>query len=103
MDALHRVEKYTTVRNDQRLKFLADGREGKFDTDLRHAFTASDTLRRAIDIGMAIMEKDEDSIEDYLGPLIEDRLIRILAAGISDPDALKILRRVADQAEPDFG
>ena len=45
------------------------------------------------------------TIRDWIGPVIESDLKRILAAGCHDSEAMNLLRRIAGESapDPDFG
>jgi len=106
-DALkNRVERRTASLNEKRVEWLTQrGPKMKRAVNefARSQFTMSDTIRRALIVGLDVLEGDEEAVADWVAPLIEERLKRILARGYSDKESAALLRRIADGAEPDFG
>lgn len=104
VDLRHRVEKRCADLNAKRAALL-EKRPEFVNGVAPTVFTVSDVIRRALNIGLAVLEGDEDVIRDWVGPMIESDLKRILAAGCHDSEAMKLLQRIASETapEPDFG
>ena len=104
MDLRHRVEKRCADLNAKRAALL-EKRPEFVNGVAPTVFTVSDVIRRALNIGLDILEGDEDAIRDWIGPIIESDLKRILAARYHDSEAMELLRRIASEntPDPDFG
>ena len=108
VDLKQRVERRCIEMNAQREAYIERGGTERAKVIKEHAptaFTMSDVIRRALNIGLAVLEGDEGTIRDWLEPMIESDLRRILAAGYHDLEAMKLLRRIASEnaPDPDFG
>jgi hypothetical protein len=108
VDLKQRVERRCVEMNAQREAYIERGgtERAKVIKELAStAFTMSDVIRRALVVGLDVLEGDEDAIRDWAGPMIESDLKRILAAGYHDSEVMKLLRRIASEnaPDPDFG
>jgi hypothetical protein len=67
--------------------------------------TMSDLVRECIALGLKVNARDPDFMRDLLAETFADELKAVLASGYRDPRALKLLKKIAAnaEAEPDFG
>jgi len=104
VDLKQRVERRCVEMNAQREAYIERGGTERAKVIAEHAptaFTMSDVIRRALVVGLDVSDGNLEPLEECLGPVIEDRLQRILARASRDKEAAALLRRIASESEPD--
>lgn len=113
-ETLHALERLVAKRNEARAQMIKEqdarkgaGRPYRIEHEIpKSAFTVSDVIRHAIRIGLSIWESNnDDEIRDWAGGVIERDVMRILASGYHDTEAMTLLQRIASKSapDPDFG
>jgi hypothetical protein len=96
LDLIHRLEKKLASVNTLRAK------DHKADRSAPLNF--SDVARRAMKVGLDVLERNGDA-EEHFEEIFGERLLKLLASGYRDAATAKMLKKIAASMKPelDFG